>query len=441
VAEYGKGQPVAGALATTRNRGWVVTFAGTGINLALGVLYSWSVISQAIPKSWGWTEAEKSLPYSIATLVFAFATIPAGRLQDKIGPRWVAAAGGVLVSIGLLVCAFTTTNFFYIIGFGLLAGAGIGFGYASATPPAIKWFSKAKTGLIAGIVVSGFGLASAYIAPTANFLAGSVGLQTMMLIFAVAFLVVVFGLSQLLQSPPAGYVPPDDVVKPATGSRKSAVASKPAVAQPECGPGRMVRTWQFYVMWFMYFAGAGAGLMIISKMSKIATDQAGVTLGFLLVAILALGNGGGRIVAGIVSDKIGRTRTLLVFLVLQTVLILALSTATPGSFVANPFVLSICAALIGACYGSNLSVYPSCSKDWFGLRDFGANYGVLFTAWGVGGFVMSLIAGAVYDANHSFVIAYYVAAALLVVAAALTFVVNQPSVEPLGKGAAAVSRK
>ncbi len=158
--------------AAVKNKGWTVTFAGMGINLSLGVLYAWSVIKKAIPAEWGWDDADKALPYSIACITFALMTVPAGRLQDRIGPRWVATAGGILTGIGCIIASYATTVLWYVLGFGLLAGAGIGLGYAAATPPAVKWFPARKTGLIAGIVVAGFGLASVYISPLANYFTG-----------------------------------------------------------------------------------------------------------------------------------------------------------------------------------------------------------------------------------------------------------------------------
>ena len=146
------------------SKGWSVTFCGTGINLALGILYTWSVIKGGIPESWGWSNADKALPYSVACMVFALAMVPAGRLQDKIGPRWVATLGGVFVGIGFIISALTGSSLTgFVIGFGILGGIGIGFGYASATPPAVKWFPPQKTGMIAGLVVAGFGLASVYL--------------------------------------------------------------------------------------------------------------------------------------------------------------------------------------------------------------------------------------------------------------------------------------
>ena len=156
-------------------------------------------------------------------MVFALAMVPAGRLQDKIGPRWVATLGGVFVGIGFIIAALTGSSLAgFVIGFGILGGIGIGFGYASATPPAVKWFPPQKTGMIAGLVVAGFGLASVYIAPLATSLLGAFGttmtktdpvtgivkqvvekgVSTTLLVFGIAFLVIVVILSQWLRDPP-----------------------------------------------------------------------------------------------------------------------------------------------------------------------------------------------------------------------------------------------
>ncbi len=121
-----------------KNHGWHVTFVGMGINPALGILYTWSVISKRIPDDWGWNEDDKSLPYMIACLIFSLIMVPAGRMQDKISPRLVATTGGILVGLGFIIASMTTSLMVFVIGFGVLVGAGLGFGYASATPPAVK---------------------------------------------------------------------------------------------------------------------------------------------------------------------------------------------------------------------------------------------------------------------------------------------------------------
>jgi OFA family oxalate/formate antiporter-like MFS transporter len=400
-----------------KNLGWQVTFAGLGINLALGILYTWSVISKRVPEDWQWSQADKSWPYSIACLVFCLVMVPAGRMQDRFGPRIVATMGGVLVGLGMVFASFTTSVMGYVLTFGVLTGAGIGMAYASATPPSVKWFPAAKTGLIAGIVVSGFGLASVYAAPLSVWLIEGYGLQSAVMTLGIAFFVVVVGLSQLLVAPPAGFVPEG---APSTAGVKSPT-DDPAYSTRE-----MLATWQYYALWLMYACGAGAGLMIISKLAKIASEQAGITLGFVFVAALAIGNGAGRVAAGVASDKIGRKATLAFCFLFQSLLIIVLSQTTAGSALASTAVLAVISALIGANYGANLALFPALTKDYYGLKNFGMNYGMVFTAWGIGGFMLALLAGKVYDSTQSFDFAYYTSAGLLIAAAILTAFIRPP---------------
>jgi OFA family oxalate/formate antiporter-like MFS transporter len=389
------------------SRGWIVTFSGTGINLALGVLYSWSVISKEIPAEWNWSETSRSWPYTIACLVFALMMVPAGKLQDKFGPRIVASLGGILTGLGLMLASQFTTLGMFILGFGILAGTGIGFGYASATPPAVKWFPPAKTGMIAGIVVSGFGLASVYIAPLAKYLIKAVGVQSTLMILGIAFLILVTLLAQMLVNPPP---------QPAGAKAAAAVPAK------DYSAGEMLKTSPFYLLWLMYAFNAGAGLMVIGKLAKLVEVQAGFKAGFILVALLAIGNAGGRLLAGTLSDKYGRTRILQAFTLFQAVLMFL----TP--FINNTFILVLFSMCIGMNYGSNLALFPSITKDFFGLKNFGVNYGLVFTAWGVGS-IMALLAGKIYDLYQSFEYALYLAGALLLVTIVLSLVVSKPVAE------------
>jgi MFS transporter, OFA family, oxalate/formate antiporter len=409
------------------SRGWIVTLAGMGVNLALGILYAWSVIKGGIPDTWGWTNAQKAMPYSVSCLLFALAMIPAGRLQDKIGPRWVATLGGILVGAGCIIAALAGSSVAgFVIGFGVFGGIGIGFGYASATPPAVKWFPPQKTGLIAGLVVAGFGLASVYIAPLANYLLKTfsttasisgpggqlkqvvqMGVSNTMLVFGIAFLIVVCALSQFLKDPPAGYIP--------AGSPSKGSAAAKSVDRSWKD---MLSTSQFYVLWLIYFAGAGAGLTFISFCSDLAKKSLG-DLSFLAVAVLAVGNAGGRIFAGIISDKMGRQSTIFLFLVIQAVVVFVLYLVQAGA--GWPLMLLI-VLLIGANYGANLSLFPSITKDYFGLKNFGVNYGFMFTAWGVAGLVIPWINGRIKDATGSNNLTFMIIIVILIVAAVLTFV-------------------
>lgn len=405
--------------SSSNKKGWIVTLAGLGINLALGVLYSWSVISKALqdPKAgWGWSAQQASLPYSIACGVFAIMMVFAGRAQDKFGPRLVASIGGALTGMGLIIASFAakTDTFLMIAGFGILAGTGIGLGYASATPAAIKWFPPAKKGLISGIVVSGFGLASAYIAPATQGLLGAFGINRTFLILGIAFFVATVLLSQLLVNPPDGY---------SVGS--ASTAKGVPVRQDEYEWHEMIKTLQFYLLWLMYAFASFAGLMIIGHLAKIAAAQLpGVELGFLLVAILAIGNASGRVIAGMVSDKLGRTRTMLLVFVLQALMMLVLASATSVPL------LVLAALFIGFNYGANLSLFPSITADYFGTKNLGVNYGLVFTAWGIGGVFGGMVAARIVDATGSYNLSYTVAAVLCAAAAALTFVTKAPRAVP-----------
>jgi len=408
---------------TGENKGWSVTFAGTGINLALGILYTWSIFKGAIKQSietggqgaFDWNLASLNDPYAVCCIVFALSMILAGKCQDKFGPRITALMGGILVGLGFIWISQTTSYISWVLGFGVLAGTGIGFGYSAATPPALKWFPARKTGLIAGLVVAGFGLASVYIAPLAKYLLGIWGLQSAMLFFGIAFLIVVCGLSTLLVNPPAGYTP--ESVAPQGGQAKA-----PASVSHDASAGEMMKTPTFYILWFIYFIGAGAGLMVIGSVAGMAKQSMG-ELAFLVVAIMAVGNAGGRIVAGVLSDKIGRRATLFVMLLFQAVLMFA---AIPivGKGGSGAVILVLLATFIGFNYGTNLSLFPSFTKDLWGLKNFGTNYGIVFTAWGVGGFVMGRLSQMLHAGSGSYTSSFMTAGILLIIGMALTFLLK-----------------
>ena len=396
-----------------KNHGWRVAFSGLGINLALGVLYTWSMFKAAIEKEFGWKGDQLNDPYALCCLVFAFSMILAGRCQDKFGPRVTASLGGLLVGVGMVLISTTNSYAIWLLGFGVLVGVGIGFGYSSATPPALKWFPPAKTGLVAGIVVAGFGLAPVYLAPSSQFLLGHFGLKKSMLIFGIAFTAIVCGLAQLLKNPPAGFV----VVPQNTAATKTSVAA--------ATPGEMLRSPMFYLLWLVFFIGAGAGLMVISSVSGMAKKSMGESA-FIAVAVMAIGNAGGRILSGILSDKIGRRWTLFLVLLIQAALMFAAIpvTANKGT---TPALIVLLATFIGFNYGANLALFPSLTKDFWGLKSFGMNYGILFTAWGVGGFVLSRLQQMLtVAANGSFQNSFIVAGAFLLGGTALTLFIKPP---------------
>jgi OFA family oxalate/formate antiporter-like MFS transporter len=398
-----------------KNRGWTVALAGTGINLALGILYTWSIFKGAISDSikaggpFNWDPASINDPYAVACLVFAAAMILAGKLQDKFGPKITCIIGGLLVGAGFVWISQTSSYWAWVAGFGVLAGTGIGFGYSAATPPALKWFPPAKTGLIAGIVVSGFGLASVYIAPLATHLLGAYGLQKSMMFFGIAFAVVVSGLGLLISNPPAGFVP--------EGAGNSGARKNPAKTVVDVLPSKLFTDAKFYSLWVCYFIGAGAGLMVIGSAKGLAKASMG-EMAFLVVAIMSVGNAAGRLVAGVVSDRFGRANTLTFMLVFQAALMFL---AIPGlSGKGNPVFVALLVTFMVFNYGTNLSLFPSFAKDYWGMKNFGMNYGILFSAWGVGAFVLVRVAEMLKVKTGGFTTSFAVAGVMLLVGAMLS---------------------
>lgn len=403
-------------------KAWTVVLAGTGINLALGILYTWSIFKGAITDSiaaggegaFNWDAASVNDPYAVACLAFAAAMILAGKCQDKLGPKVTCMIGGLLVAAGFAWISQTTNYWAWVVGFGVLAGTGIGFGYSAATPPALKWFPPAKTGLIAGIVVSGFGLASVYIAPLAKYLLNNYGLQQSMLFFGIAFAVVVVGFGMLVSNPPKGYVADPEAAKSTTAA---------AVVSTELSPMQLFSNAKFYTLWLCFFVGAGSGLMVIGSAKGLAKASMG-EMAFLVVVIMSVGNAAGRLIAGVVSDKIGRATTLSLMLVFQAVLML-IAIPVLGGEGSSPVLVAMLVTFMVFNYGTNLALFPSFAKDYWGMKHFGMNYGILFSAWGVGAFVLVRVSEMLKVKTGSITASFAVACVLLLVGAMMSLSLRQ----------------
>ncbi len=410
-------------MSASQARGWVVTFAGLGVNLCLGVLYSWSVFKKALVEELGWTHTAASWPYTVAIILFALFMVPAGRLTDKLGPRIVATLGGVFAGGGMLLASISQTVGMLVVAFGIIVGIGLGLGYAAPTPAAVKWFGPHRRGLISGLVVAGFGLASVYIAPLTNYLL-KFGIRQAFFIEGIIFLVAIVLLSQLITFPPKDYVP----APPPAGVAERKPHQK--VAKYEYNWHEMMRTPAFYLIWITFVLGASAGLMIIGHLATIAKTQAGIAYGFVLVALLAIFNAGGRVISGWLGDIIGRTNTLIIVLLIQALNMFLFRTYTTVP------ALTIGSLVAGYCYGSLLSLFPSITYEYYGTKHAGINYGLVFTAWGVGGVVGPIIAGKVVDITGAYTQAYLIAAVLCLIGAVLARLTRPPRAPEVAPGAA-----
>ncbi|MBC7294622.1 MAG: OFA family MFS transporter, partial [Thermoleophilia bacterium] len=325
---------------------WVMVGAALIVQVCLGVLYAWSVFRPVFEKDFGWTKAQTGYPYQASLLFFAIGMIVAGRIQDRIGPRKVAIAGGILLALGAALTGVVgNTVVGVLITYGVLGGLGVGFAYVTPVATLVKWFPD-KRGLITGLAVFGFGVATVIFAPVINGLLKSVGIDVTFYILAVIFLVLVCGAGSLFRVPPTGW-------KPAGWNPPAATVRAHAVDSPV---GQTLRTWQFWALWVVYFLGAGVGLMTIGKAKPLGLDVAHVSDSLATVGVMLLGifNALGRLAWGSVSDRLGRLRTIMVMFVLYVVAFLGL---LPWKDNAATWLSGIC--LVGFCFGGYLAIMPS----------------------------------------------------------------------------------
>ena len=385
---------------------WRVVVGALIIQISLGAVYIWSVFQTPLKRAFPpWTETQVTLPAQIVLAAFAVAVIFGGRIQDKLGPKKVATTGGVILGLGLILAKFTG-NFtagpalaWLIMTFSVLGGIGIGAAYVCPIATCVKWFPD-KKGLITGLAVAGFGAGAFFFAPLAKGLISGVKYDLLgvklfplpelevfntFLVLGVIFLIAVVAGAQLLQNPPAGYVPAGwTPPQPAQG----------ALQKEHFTPTEMLRTPMFWLLWLTYFAGCTAGLQVIMKASPIwqsfafgavpppiaeAEFQRVTTAGAMAVSILAIFNSLGRILWGKVSDNIGRKTTLVVMFVICGVAMLALDWLRTYPL----YLLGIC--IVGLCFGGYLALYPAVTADFYGTKHLGVNYGWMFSAYGAGG--------------------------------------------------------
>ncbi|TRN00317.1 oxalate:formate antiporter [Vibrio cholerae] len=397
-----------------------ILLAGFCINLCLGILYAWGVFNKALVTDFGWSAADASSPYAIATIAFSVCLLVAGILQDRMGPRNILILGTTLTGLGMIASGFASSVLMLNLTFGVMTGAGIGFGYACLSPSAMKWFHPSKKGMVNGLIAAGFGLAAIYLAPLTSALITHLGIQTSFMILGAGVLAIAVPLACTINNPPAGYVPAEPKLK---AGQEAKVVAKVANLSWKA----ILKTPQFYALWLMYALAASVGLMIIGNITNIASVQANLPNAVYLASILAIFNSGGRIAAGILSDKIGGVRTLLLAFLLQGGNMVLFATFD------SEFTLIIGTAIAAVGYGTLLAVFPSITAEFYGLKNYGTNYGVLYTSWGIGGAIGAAVVG--YSMTHGggYNLAYTISAAMMAVCILLALITKPISAEKVAQ--------
>ena len=385
---------------------WLVVIGGVLIIMCLGVAYAWGVFLMPIAKEFGWGRGETSLAVSILLLVFSVFMVIGGMCEKRYGPRVTATLGGAFVCLGWVLAYFTQSLWWLYISYGLLAGIGTGLGYLPAISTGVKWFPD-KRGLVTGIVIFGFGFGAAFLAPLAARFIELYGWRMTMLIYGAGFGVIIIGAAQLLKAPPANWSPPGWAAQKRVGLK---------ISSNDFSLMEMLKTSTFKLVFVTYFLSMLAGMMAIGHLTAFANDigHTAMQAAFNLT-ILAIFNGIGRIFFGALSDKIGRKNIIVVLFLIMALGMILLPHMT------TLFALYAAAGVIGLCFGGFLAVYPAATGDFFGAKDFGINYGLVFIGYGAGSFAGPWLGGVVYDATGSYVFAFTAAGILAAIGGIIAF--------------------
>ena len=403
---------------------WMVVVGALLIQLCLGAIYAWGAFTTALQDLEGpfkYTAEQTSWIFSAGLASFAFTMILAGRLQDKYGPRTIAIIGGLVLGAGYIIAGFTGTSFpLMLIFIGIVGGAGIGLGYVCPIAACVKWFPDLK-GLITGLAVAGFGAGAFIFVKLAGAwmnLIATYGVNTTFLIFGIIFAVAVVAGAMLLSNPPAGYKPKG--WNPPVAKDGSAIAEVANLTQ-----GQAVRTIQFWMIWLAFVFSAGCGLMVIKCLKNFGQLEGGLTAAAAgsALGLFALFNGLGRVVWGTLSQKLPAKFSVVLMCVLQAGMIFFL--LQMGDTTAK---LAFAACWLGFNFGGNFALFPLLTLENFGPKNLGANYGAVFSAYGVGGILGPVMAGKVWDSMGTFNTAFIVAGVACVIAAVLALTVKH--IEP-----------
>ncbi|MEW5920368.1 MAG: MFS transporter [Bacillota bacterium] len=355
--------------------GWKVGFAGAGVNFLAGVPYAWSIMATGLSQQLGWSPVQAAFPYTVFLLSYSFFMVLAGKWQDHAGPRLVVTTGGLLLGGASLLSALLLTPAGVTAMWGFFFGIGAACCFASVTPAAMKWFPMEKKGIITGVVVTGMGISAFVMAPLVYFLVGY-GMRNAFLILGVILLVGVTPLARLIRNPP------DQPVQTA--------------ALPKAAPWYGIfRFPQFYILWLMFWVTTGTGVTFVTHLDTMARVHAAFDRGYILVAFFAFFNAAGRIVAGLVSDRLGRSKAMtLDFSVTLLALVFLLRAA-------SPLYLGVVISLLGLAYGGLYTLFPAAIATYFGDKNFGLVYGLVYTALGFAG-AFPLVAGYLFGRQGDF---------------------------------------
>ncbi len=353
---------------SVKNR-WIVLLGALSAQMTIGAMYAWSMFNEPIKVAFGCELSDVVRTYGIALAAFSLTTILSGRLQQKKGPRVTALIGSFLYCGGILLSSLATTPQMLYLTYGVMAGAGVGFIYVCPLATLVKWFPNHKGG-ITGVATGAFAMGAfifKFVIKDILHLEDGQVYTTELISDTFLSLGIIYTIMAVIGSLLL------DVPKDAKAASKVKV-----VGDIDYSPMQMIKTGNFYKLLFSDLLALMPGLLIIGIAKDLGTSWFDATTGGWLVALLALFNAGGRLASGKLADLFGALRVYRI-MYLFVIIALAVLSSHPTSKVI--FIIALLVIAVG--YGSFLSLVPTMVGRIFGGKNFNANYGLVFQAYGM----------------------------------------------------------
>lgn len=389
-----------------KNR-WLIAASAVGIHISIGSVYAWSVVSKPMIAQYGWDLKQVSMTFSIAIFFLGLSAAFLGQFVEKKGPRAAGTLASILFGVGVagagLACQLKSLPLLYLT-YGVLGGMGLGTGYITPVSTLIKWFPD-KRGLATGMAIMGFGFAALISGPIMQRIIENMGIPQMFYILGAVYFVLMFMSSQYLSPPAAGWMP-------AGYQAKIDAGHKPKRDLAQLDANEAIKTIRFKYLWIMLFINVTCGIAVISVASPMAQEVAGMTpaAAALMVGLMGLFNGVGRIGWSSISDHLGRPAVWIAFFAIQIIAFFALPSIT------NALLFQVVLFLILTCYGGGFASVPAYISDVFGTKQVSAIHGYILTAWSMAGIAGPMIVSWVREATGDYSRTLYIFGALFVAA-------------------------
>lgn len=414
---------MAGKPKTRFFYGWVIVAAGCTILLVeWGSQYSYGVFLPELCGDLGWTRAMVSGAYSLYFLWHGLMYLVAGSLTDRYGPRLVLMISVLMLGSGYALMSTIHAPWQLYLSYGILLGTGMSFAYLPVISTVSRWFVR-RRGTALGLTVAGVGIGTLLLAPFAQFLISEFGWRASYLILAALVVVIALPVSRLMRLDPSekGLLP--------YGMQEMETQSNENDDSPsslaDFSLKRAIQTTQFWLLAVMYASLVLAVQMVMVHLKAYAVEfnvpeMAAATA----VGLVGGASIGGRIVMGILSDRIGKKASFSTAYVLMAAMMFWLLRAR------QPWEFYVFSTVFGFGYGACVPLFPAAIGDWFGTKFHGSIFGVLSAAAALGGTAGPLLAGYAYDTTGGYSSAIVIGGAVLFAALACSALIKIPDANP-----------